>query len=241
MAYVWINPVTERMYEPQALDELLQAHGHKKVCANIDWAAIVKEKYRAAVAQAPHTVIDIRCPKIREVMEAQGIVNGVDVTVPEIHPILIHCGQEISQREDLQDIEKIITTPCQALADMGNALGLKDTWFVPWNQFVNVLRGETGSMSPEASPIPSGESPATNPAPGGMSPEASPIQTGTPPASSPIPPGFFSELNLQTASVTGEAEIQKYFQNYTPDEVQLVEMLFCKGGCHNGDGVAGMT
>lgn len=208
MAYVWINPVTEHMYEPHVLDELLQAHSHKRIRANIDWAAIVKEKYRIAVSQAPHTVIDMRCPKIRDVLEEQGIADGVDVTIPEINPILIHCGQEISWREVLQDQEKIITTPCQALADMGNALRLKDTWFVPWNQFLNALRTETDSM---------------------------------PPASSPIPPGFFADLNLKTASVTGETEIRKYFKNYTPDEVELVEMLFCKGGCHNGDGVTGMA
>lgn len=230
MAYVWINPVTEHMYEPHALDEFLQDHGHMRVRANIDWPVIVKEKYRAAVAQAPHTVIDMRCPKIREVMEAQGIADGVDVTIPDIHPILIHCGQEISGREDLQDAEKIITTPCQALADAGNTLGLKDTWFVPWTQFVKTLRSETESKSQMASLASGSESQA-----------ASPISTGVPPATSPIPPGFFSELNLQTASVTGEIEIQKYFKNYTPDEVELVEMLFCKGGCHNGDGVTGMA
>ena len=202
MAYIWINPVTDSMYEPDILDQFLQAHGHKRVRASIDWPAIVKEKYRLAVEQAPHTVMDMRCPKIRELMDELDITSGV--TVPDIQPILIHCGQEIAQREDLQDAEKIITTPCQALADMGNALGLKDTWFVPWNRFLESI---------------------------GSEPE------GMPPKESPIPPGFFAELGLKTVSVTGEEEIRNYFENYVPDEVQLVEMLFCKGGCHNGDGI----
>ena len=58
-----------------------------------------------------------------------------------------------------------------------------------------------------------------------------------PPKKSPIPPGFFDGLGLNTASVTGEEDIRNYFRNYVPDEVQLVEMLFCKEGCHNGDGI----
>lgn len=202
MAYVWINPVTDSMYEPDILDRFLQAHGHKRVRASVDWPVIVKEKYRLAVEQAPHTVMDMRCPKIRGLLDEMGITSAV--TIPDINPILIHCGQEVSGWEDLQDAAKIITTPCQALADMGNAFGLKDTWFVPWNRFVEFI----------------GSEPA-----------------GIPPKESPIPPGFFVALGLKTATITGEEEIRNYFEKYEPDEVELVEMLFCKGGCHNGDGI----
>lgn len=202
MAYIWINPVVDRMYEPDVLNKFLQKHGYKRFHTAKDWLGIVKEKYRLAVEQAAHTVMDMRCPKIRELLEELEIT--ADVTIPEIKPILINCGQEGSEREDLEAEEKIITTPCQALADMGNALGLKNTWFVPWNQFIESI----------------GEEPK-----------------GTPPKISPIPPGFFDELRLKTISITGEEEIRKYFTNYIPDEMQLVEMLFCKDGCHNGDGV----
>lgn len=202
MVYIWINPVTDSMYETDALNEFLCQHGYKRINVSDDWPGIVKEKYRLAVEQAPHAVMDMRCPKIRELLEELSIT--CDVTIPEINPILIHCAQEISQREDLQGEKKIITTPCQALADMGNALDLKDTWFVPWNHFVETIDAKlTG--------IESGES--------------------------PIPPGFFEGLKLKTVSITGEEEICRYFENGIADEVQLVEMLFCKEGCHNGDGI----
>ena len=60
---------------------------------------------------------------------------------------------------------------------------------------------------------------------------------------SPIPPGFFEGLQLKTVSLTGEDEIREYFQTSfakgRPNNVQLVEMLFCKHGCHNGDGICG--
>lgn len=78
------------------------------------------------------------------------------VTITKIHPILIHCAQEISRREDLQGEEKVITTPCSALADMGNALGLKDTWFVPWNRFVESIGGKLPDIELGKSPIPPG-------------------------------------------------------------------------------------
>lgn len=202
MAYIWINPVTDGMYEPDVLNEFLQHYGYKRFHTSIDWLAIVKEKYRLVASQATHTVMDMRCPKIKELLDELGVTS--EVMIPEIKPILIHCGQEGSEREDLQGEEKIITTPCQALADMGNALGLEDTWFVPWNQFLKLLGSEPAGISPKQSPI---------------------------------PPGFFDELGLKTVSVTGEEELRNYFKSYVPDEVQLVEMLFCRDGCHNGDGV----
>jgi len=37
--------------------------------------------------------------------------------------------------------------------------------------------------------------------------------------------------------VTGEAEIREYFKDGVPADAELVEMLFCKDGCHNGDGI----
>lgn len=202
MAYIWINPVTDSMYEPEALNEFLCQHGYKRIKTSGDWLTIVKEKYRLAVKQTAHTVMDVRCPKIRDLIDELDTTS--DIVIPEINPILIHCGLEASQREDLEDEEKIITTPCQALADMGNALCLKNTRFVPWNRFVESIGSEPMGIAPKESPI---------------------------------PPGFFNELGLKTVSITGEEEIRNYFENYEPGQVQLVEMLFCKNGCHNGDGI----
>lgn len=202
MAYIWINPVTDSMYEKDVLNEFLHRHGYKRFYTSGDWLTIVKQKYQLAAEQATHTVMDMRCPKIKELLSEMEI--PYDITIPEIKPILIHCGEEASVREDLQEEAKIITTPCQALADMGNALELKDTRFVPWNKFVEFVGDEP---------------------------------KGSLPKESPIPPGFFSELRLETVSITGEEEIRNYFKNTVPHEVQLVEMLFCKEGCHNGDGI----
>lgn len=215
MAYIWINPVVASMYEPKTLDEFLEIYGYKQVKTSEDWLYIVKEKYRAAVNEAKGPVMDMRCPKSREVVENAGVVS--EVTFPAIEPILIHCAREISEREDLRGEEKVITTPCQALADMGNALNLPDTRFVPWSRFLKTF---------DDAPLKDEET---------LTPQTL--------KASPIPPGFFEGLEVQTVSLTGEDEIREYFQTQfakgTPNNVQLVEMLFCKYGCHNGDGICG--
>lgn len=206
MAYVWINPVVDCMYDSDVLNAFLLKHGHKRLYTSKDWLSVVKEKYRTAVLASTELVMDMRCPKTKELLEESGIHSRV--TFPDIEPILIHCGQEGSQREELAEKEKIITTPCKALADKGNALGLEKTHFVPWRTFLESI---------------------------GEYPE------GVLPKESPIPAGFFSELGLKTASVTGEEEIREYFKDFEANamqkEIQLVEMLYCKDGCHNGDGI----
>ena len=210
MAYIWINPVTESMYESKALTEFLQRHGYKQVKAKVDWINIVKEKYQIAVSKAASPVMDMRCPKAKEVLDDLGVTS--DLTIPTIEPILIHCAREISTRKDLQGEEKVITTPCQVLADMGNALKLPNTIFMPWNRFL-MMYGDR--------PI-----------------EHKLRQTLE---KSPIPPGFFEGMGLKTVSLTEEDEIREYFQKRnskdTTENIQLVEMLFCKNGCHNGDGI----
>ncbi len=203
MKYIWINPVTESMYDPETLSAFLQKNGYETVTVSTDWANIVKEKYQDAVASAALPVVDMRCPKILGLLEKIGIPSSV--TIPEIEPILIHCGREISQREDLHGAEKIISTPCKALADMGNALCLPETTFLPWNKFLHTTRGTFAAA---------------------------------PPKKSPIPPGFFEGLGFSCRSITGEQEIRELFQNQT-FEIDLFELLFCKDGCHNGDGITG--
>ena len=202
MKYIWINPVTDKMYEQDVLNEFLEQHGFRRFYTTSDWLTVVKEKYRLAVKKAGRPVIDVRCPKIKKLLEELNLTS--QISIPEIDPILIHCGQEASEREYLLQKEKIITTPCEALANMGNELALPKTCFISWNQFLKSI--------------------GSNP-------------IGVAPNKSPIPPGFFDKMGLKTVSITGEEEIRAYFQQGVTSDVQLVELLYCKDGCHNGDGI----
>lgn len=55
---------------------------------------------------------------------------------------------------------------------------------------------------------------------------------------SPIPPGFFAELGDQVNILDSREKIDNYFSVSTPQNSHtLLEMLYCEGGCHHGDGV----
>lgn len=142
------------MYDPEILSAFLQKNGYETVTVSTDWANIVKGKYQDAVASASLPVVDMRCPKILGLLEKIDIPSSV--TIPEIEPILIHCEREISQRKDLHGAEKIISTPCKALADMGNALCLPETTFLPWNEFLCITGSTLAAVPPKKSPIPPG-------------------------------------------------------------------------------------
>ena len=132
MTYLWINPVSERMISGAALEGLLRRHQLTRVTCQGDWGEIVLRKYRELLEHADGTFADARCPA------AVSLVHSLqpEIRIADIEPILIHCARELAERPDLANGEKIITTPCRILADMGNKLELKDTHFVPWNRFL---------------------------------------------------------------------------------------------------------
>ena len=53
---------------------------------------------------------------------------------------------------------------------------------------------------------------------------------------SPIPPGFFDNIP-DVVSLSSKDDIDRFFQEPFKQDKQLIEMLYCQGGCHNGDGV----
>ena len=56
---------------------------------------------------------------------------------------------------------------------------------------------------------------------------------------SPIPPGFFTNLGVKTLSL-GSVEKIKNALSYKFSELknyQIIELLYCENGCHNGDGL----
>ncbi len=53
----------------------------------------------------------------------------------------------------------------------------------------------------------------------------------------PIPPGFFAGLGCAAASATGRAEILRLLADLPNRDLRIIELLYCPGGCHNGDGI----
>lgn len=202
MRFIWINPVVKQMYAPDCLDEFLQKHGYRQVFCRKDWVKTVWQEYGTLVEQSRSPVADVRCPAVERLLREE--YGSCGIFVPRIEPILLHCAREISGRVELQGKEKIITTPCRILADMGNEQKLPDTRFVSWKQFLW---------------------------------ELSDTLPGRRLGESPIPPGFFQPLGCRAVSLTGEDAIRNYLREDGSGDPRVIEMLFCKGGCHHGDGV----
>ena len=201
MNFVFINPVSKNMYDEKELNRFISAKGFEIVECKTGWIKKVIEKYKQRVSSVNKTVMDMRCPFAVQLVKNS--FPNLDVIYPPIEPILIHCAEEISR--NYGDKGKIfITTPCESLAEYGNALKLQNTVFVTWNDFARKL-----DCSLQKTIL----------------------------RKSPIPPGFFSPLKVKTKSITGSAKIRNFFKSKDVSGYTLIEMLYCKNGCNNGDGV----
>ncbi len=230
MTYLWINPVSERMVSEKNLKQILTEHQLTQVRCREDWGGIVLKQYAKLMEHADGIVADARCPEAVNLIERYNEEQNLSIQVADIEPILIHCARELSERTDLAGGEKIITTPCRILAEQGNALELPRTRFVSWKDFLLEL-GERLGPAPE---------------------------------SSPIPPGFFAGLSVPVLSLSGQEEIEEYLRDEIIQETTggmltgtteagnrngkkdtaraehsplLLELLYCRQGCHMGDGV----
>ena len=57
---------------------------------------------------------------------------------------------------------------------------------------------------------------------------------------SPIPPGFFEEFGDAVRVLGSRDKIDRYFSGESArGRERLLELLYCAGGCHRGDGVQG--
>ena len=156
MKYIFINPVVHNMYKKEELDELLFNNGYLRVEVKHDWHKIVKEKYQQTISSTQKTVLDKRCPLAIDTIDEY--INEDDIFIHNIDPILIHCGIEIANREDLKGHKKVITTPCESLASYGNKKNLEDTTFISWKEFIKTLNNneKVKSKKLDESPIPPG-------------------------------------------------------------------------------------
>lgn len=202
MTYIFINPVTQGMYDKRELTDFLNSNSFVQVFCEKDWISFVKKSYKNALELNDEmTFLDMRCPKAVSFVKEK--FTDAAIAFPKIEPILIHCAREIAGRYS-ESGSVLITTPCASLAEYGNSLNLKNTRFISWNDFINVNDCRLKKNHLEASPI---------------------------------PPGFFTDVEKNTLSVTGQLSIEKIFRSESYKSARLVEMLFCSDGCNNGDGV----
>lgn len=238
MTYLWINPVSERMVSEQTLKRILTEHQLTQVRCREDWGGIVLKQYAKLMEQADGTVADARCPEAVNLIERYNEERNLSIQVADIEPILIHCARELSARADLTDGEKIITTPCRILAEQGNALELPRTRFVSWKDFLSEL-GEALEPAPETSPIPPGFFTGLSVPVVSLSGRDE-IEDYLEKCSKALET---EEERRKTAerTMTGTAGAENQDTGIVTDEAGrsplLLELLYCRQGCHMGDGV----
>ena len=196
---VFLNPVVLAMYDRAPLIDALAAIGFTSVECAEDPVKAVLHEYDALLSKGIRC-LDMRCPMA---VEAAAAFSHPYASVP-IEPVLIHCARDVAKQYGDKGLPLFITTPCGALADLGNALFLPNTSFLTWKAFV----GRFAPALPPKKKL----------------------------SKSPVPPGFFHSLSRRVRSLSSRKEIEDFFAR--PQEpFELIEMLYCPGGCHHGDGV----
>lgn len=147
--FLWLNPVVSKMYGSKKLERRLMEKGYELVICQKDHIAAVKDKYQSALCKAQTCVADVRCPMAVNYIKKN--YNPDFLLFPDIEPILLHCARELNARFSGKGNLWIIT-PCSALSDLGNRIGLTKTHFCTWKEFTQMedipLQGKKLAQSP---------------------------------------------------------------------------------------------
>lgn len=208
--YVWLNPVVEKIvgHDYPVLLENIQDRGYVVVsCSN--QVDEIKKLYGEYVGKVNNKpVIDSRCPAVVDLVK--NMFPQLLEKVAPIPPILIACSQELYTKyiSGSKDSSLTIVTPCTQLVNYGETIFKRQVRFVTWKDFRGEVEFRNEYIKPE---------------------------------SSPIPLGFFDSLHIKVEKISGEENVingmTKTMLKSLPSNIDIVELLFCQDGCHNGDGV----
>lgn len=149
--YIWLNPIVISSYNLLDLETVLSVKKYTIVYPKKNHAEIVLNKYKN-LEKNSKPILDQRCPLISDYFQK----NNIDVNFYNIDPILISTAKELSADEKLSNGVKIITTPCTALAQQGNNLKLKNTFFLTWDFFCLINNIHINGEKLANSPVPLG-------------------------------------------------------------------------------------
>jgi hypothetical protein len=209
--YVWLNPIVETMVaaDKDRVVHILRQKGYTIVSCETG-ATKIREAYRRYLqGDVTIPVIDARCPKITALIKEK--YSALSSYVAPIPPILIACAQDLfSKYIEPNAVRATLTivAPCCALVSVGQGVLGDNIRFVTWRQFEREVNFGKKYSKLDASPV---------------------------------PPGFFKDLENQVAEASGSEDIERLLitvsSGMLSPSVNLLEMLYCDGGCHNGDGM----
>lgn len=209
--FVWLNPVIDRMAgnDYPALLEAIESRGYT-VATCTEALPEVREAYRSHLGRSPvKPLIDARCPRITSVIREK--FPRLSAQIAPIQPILIVCAGILYRRHVAPNPRKAsltVITPCSDLEDYGKALFGDRIRFKTWKAF----QRDEGLMQ--------------------LFPRAD---------ASPVPPGFFAYPGVRVLERNGAENVTDLLGRVEgkrlDPQVEILELLYCRDGCHNGDGV----
>jgi hypothetical protein len=158
-SYLFINPVVAAMAGDEYPSILMQisALGYNSLGCP-DAPDLVHSAHETALHDASaRPLIDQRCPLIRQIVlqDYPALADQLVVTPS----ILLTCARELHEKYVAAAPEKsslTVITPCQALADAGDEIGLPSLTFLTWNQFARQHALPNRLKPIDQSPIPPG-------------------------------------------------------------------------------------
>lgn len=206
--YLWINPVAEKMYGEQLASIQTTLENLGYILVGCDpQLGYVRDQYIAHLEEAERTVLDCRCPESIKLLEKHKLTEGFEV--PDIEPILVRTSRVLYDKYvKTEEDTLIITCPCTQLRDF-TAGRLSDKKNVKCYSWKEFAESE-GIRSLGAID------------------------------SSPIPLGFFAPAVENILELSSEDEILREITKVSQKEEKqydIIEMLYCKDGCNNGNGI----
>lgn len=206
--YIWINPVAEKMYGDEIAKIKENLRKREYIIVECEpQLEYVKEQYKEYSKNVKGTVLDCRCPETIHLLRRKNLID--DFEVPMIEPILVRTSRVLYDKYVKNDGDTlIITCPCTKLRDFSSEK-LKDKIGITFATWKEFIENE------------------------GMKSLGN-IEE------SPIPLGFFYDVFENVLEVSSENEIINEISKIkisNEKKYDIVEMLYCKNGCNNGDGL----
>lgn len=206
--YIWINPVAEKMYGTRI--ELLKSKLIKRSYKIADCESqleFVKNEYIEYSKIATKTILDCRCPEAINILKRNNLIS--DFSVPMIEPILVRTARILhSKFIKNSDDSLIITCPCTQLREFAKKR-LKNLPNITFYTWKEFCINEKIELAEKI-------------------------------AQSPIPLGYFKDSFTKVCELSEENEIIKEIKEIKKKHTntyEIIELLYCRNGCNNGDGL----
>ena len=207
--YIWINPVVEAMAGPvyPSILQQITMRGFSVVSCSTGLEK-VRQDYRACLeASVNKPLIDTRCPLVGCMVNRH--YPGLRIYQAQVLPILMVCAQ---------DLYEMYVQTSQTQADL--------TIVTPCSSLAEAGNDKLGNIARFITWT-------------DFCNEQELLFRLSRAVSSPIPPGFFQFPEYRVLEASGSNAVKRLLDQsaMNPDEADLLELLYCDGGCHNGDGV----